>query len=151
VKSLLACMAALALSTAAIADATTGRTFSVSEAKRAFYAQTGMRLVTFRDASTPDATSLRTRPYDTKRFGTFQLFVLNPRKLEHMRRVFTHGVKRDRHGIHWVPDQAGGFIAVTVYQRNLLVAWFPPGGSRGIDSSWTRLDGVVRRIAPRAY
>jgi hypothetical protein len=38
-----------------------------------------------------------------------------------------------------------------VYQRNLLVAWFPPGGPRGIDSSWTRLDRVVRRIAPRAY
>jgi hypothetical protein len=151
VKSLLACIGALVLPTTAIVDATTGRTFSVSEAKRAFYAQTGMRLVTFRDASTPDATSLRTRPYDTKRLGTFQLFVLNPRKLERMRRVFTHGVKRDRHGVHWVPDRAGGFIAVTVYQRNLLVAWFPPGGSRGIDSSWTRLDRVVRRIAPRAY
>jgi hypothetical protein len=145
----LACIAALLLSTTAIADAATGRTFSVPDAKRAFYAQAGVRLVTFRAASTPDATSLRTRPY-TKRFGTFQLFVLNPRKLERMRRVFTHGVKRDRHGIHWVPDQAGGFIAVTVYQRNLLVAWFPPGGSRGIDSSWTRLDRVVRRIAPRA-
>jgi hypothetical protein len=146
----LACIAALVLSTTAVADAATGRTFSVPEARRAFYAHAGMRLVTFRAASTPDATSLRTRPYDTRRFGTFQLFVLNPRKLERMRRVFTHGVKRDRRGIHWVPDQAGGFIAVTVYQRNLLVAWFPPGGSRGIDSSWTRLDRIVRRIAPRA-
>ena len=51
------------------------RTFSVPQAKSAFYAQTGMRLVDFRAASTPDAASLRTSPYRTRRFGTFQLFV----------------------------------------------------------------------------
>ncbi|HEV2711827.1 MAG TPA: hypothetical protein VGU26_01930, partial [Gaiellaceae bacterium] len=53
------------------AGATSERTFSVAEAKRAFYEQTGMRLVTFRSASTPDAVSLRTSPYRTRRFGTF--------------------------------------------------------------------------------
>jgi hypothetical protein len=121
----------------------------VPEAKGAFYAQTGMRLVNFRAASTPDAVSLRTRPYRTARFGTFQLFVLNPRKLERMRRVFTHRVKKDRNGVHWVPDRAGGWIAVTVYDRNLLVAWFPPHGSRGVDASWTRLHRAVVRIAPQ--
>jgi hypothetical protein len=124
-------------------------TFSVPEAKSAFLRATGVRLVQFRAASTPDATSLRTRPYRTNRFGTFQLFVLNPRKLGQMRRVFTHGVRQDARGIHWVSDRAGGWIAVTVYARNLLVAWFPPHGSRGIDASWTRLDRAVRRIAPR--
>jgi hypothetical protein len=132
-----------------VVEAGTARTFSVAEAKSAFRAQTGLRLVNFRAASTPDATSLRTRPYKTLRFGTFQLFVLNPRKLERMRRVFTHGVKQDRSGIHWVPDRAGGWIAVTVYARNLLVAWFPPHGSREIDASWTRLDRTVVRFAPR--
>jgi hypothetical protein len=131
------------------AGGTSERTFSVADAKRAFHAETGKRLVIFRAASTADAVSLRTTPYRTERFGIFQLFVLNPLKLERMRRVFTHGVKRDRFGIHWVPDRTGGWIAVTVYDRNLLVAWFPPHGSRGIDASWRRLHRSVVRFAPR--
>jgi len=144
-----AVLAVFAAATVAGAEANAARTFSVADAKRAFRAQTGLRLVNFRAASTPDATSLRTRPYTTSRFGTFQLFVLNPRKLQRMRRVFTHGVAPDRRGIRWVADQAGGWIAVTLYARNLLVAWFPPHGSRGIDRSWTRLDRTVLRFAPR--
>jgi len=144
--ALLAVVAVLAL--AGAADAGPLRTFSVPQAKSAFRTQTGMRLVDFRAASTPDAKSLQTRPARTARFGIFQLFVLNPRKLQQMRRVFTHGVKPDGRGISWVPDRAGGWIAVTVYDRNLLVAWFPPGGSQGVDASWTRLHRAVRAFAP---
>jgi hypothetical protein len=146
---LVACFVAAFLS-APLAGSATTRTFSVPQAKTAFYAQTGVRLVNFRAASTPDATSLRTSPYRTHRFGTFQLFVLNARKLERMRRVFTHGVAPDRRGIHWVSDRAGGWIAVTVHERNVLLAWFAPDGSRGIDPSWARLDRAVLRFAPRA-
>jgi hypothetical protein len=141
-------VAVLLAAIASSAGASSLRTFSVPQAKAAFRAETGMRLVDFRAASTPDAKSLRTSPERTARFGTFQLFVLNPRKLQRMRRVFTHGVKPDRRGISWVPDRAGGWIAVTVYDRNLLVAWFPPGGSRGVDASWSRLHGAVRGFAP---
>ena len=130
------------------ADAGSLRTFSVPQAKSAFRAQTGLRLVDFRAASTPDAKSLQTKPARTARFGIFQLFVLNPRKLRQMRRTFTHGVKPDRRGISWVPDRAGGWIAVTVYDRNLLVAWFPPGGSKGVDATWSRLHSAVRAFAP---
>ena len=137
------------VSVTAAAEAQPARTFNVPQTKHAFHAQTGVRLVNFRSASTPDAASLRTSPYRTSRFGTFQLFVLNPSKLQRMRRVFTHGVKPDRRGIHWVSDRAGGWIAVTVYARNLLVAWFPPHGSKGVDSSWARLDRAVVRFAPR--
>jgi hypothetical protein len=146
----LALLAVVLASIGGAADASTSRIFSVPDAKSAFRGATGVRLVNYPSASTPDARSLRTSPYRTKRFGTFQLFVLNPRKLERMRRVFTHGVNRDRNGIHWVPDQAGGWIAVTVYHRNLLLAWFPPHGSRGIDASWTRVHRAVLRFAPRA-
>jgi hypothetical protein len=143
-------LAVLLAAVAGFADASSVRTFSVVQAKTAFHAQTGVRLIPFRAASTTDAKSLRTSPERTSRFGTFQLFVLNPRKLTRMRRVFTHGVTPDQRRIHWVPDRAGGWIAVTVYERNLLVAWFPPGGSRGIDASWSRLDRAVRVFAPRA-
>jgi hypothetical protein len=134
---------------AGVAQAAPARSFTVPDAKSAFRAATGVHLVTFRAASTPDAKSLRTSPYRTDRFGTFQLFVLNPRKLAQMRRTFTHRVKPDRRGIHWVPDRTGGWIAVTVYHRNLLTAWFPPHGSRDVDSSWTRLHRAVVRFAPR--
>ena len=116
----------------------------------AFRAATGRQLVDYKAASTPDAASLRTNPYRTARFGTFQVFVLNPKKVERMRRVFTHGVRPDARGIHWVPDRTGGWIGVTVFRRNLLIAWFPPGGSKGVDASWTRLDRAMRRVAPRA-
>jgi hypothetical protein len=75
--------------------------------------------------------------------------VLNPKKLAHMRRVFTHGVRQDRLGIHWVPDRAGGWIAVTVFERNLVLAWFPPAGSRGVDAAWRRLHRAMARVAPR--
>jgi hypothetical protein len=145
-----ALLVACLVSMTAAAEAQPSRTFTVTQAKNAFHAQTGVRLVNFRAASTSDAASLRTSPYRTSRFGTFQLFVLNPSKLQRMRRVFTHGVKPDRRGIHWVSDRAGGWIAVTVYARNLLVAWFPPQGSKGVDSSWARVDRAVVRFAPRA-
>jgi hypothetical protein len=134
---------------AGTAQAAPTRDFTVADAKTAFRSATGMRLVNFPAASTPDARSLRTHPYRTARFGTFQLFVLNPTKLARMRRTFTHGVRPDSRGIHWVPDRIGGWIAVTVYRRNLLTAWFPPHGSRDIDASWTRLDRAVVRFAPK--
>jgi hypothetical protein len=141
--------AAIFVLLAGVAHAAPTRIFGVTEAKSAFRSATGVRLVDFRAASTPDARSLRTRPYSTARFGTFQLFVLNPRKLARMRRTFTHGVSPDRRGIRWVPDRTGGWIAVTVYHRNLLTAWFPPHGSRDIDAGWTRLDRAVVRFAPK--
>jgi hypothetical protein len=140
---------AVAIAALALAQPAAARDFTVAQAKREFQAATGRRLVDYREASTPDAASLRTSPYTTARFGTFQLFVLNPKKLVRMRRVFTHGVRPDGRGIHWVPDRAGGSIAVTVFSRNLLIAWFPPGGTKGIDAGWTRLDRAMRRIAPR--
>lgn len=140
--------AAFMASVVGVAAAQPARTFSVVQAKSAFHAETRLRLVTFRAASTPDVTSLRTRPYRTSRFGTFQLFVLDPGKVGRMRRVFTHGVAPDANGIHWVPDQAGGWIAVTVHDRNLVLAWFPPHGSRDIDPSWRRLNRTVLRFAP---
>jgi hypothetical protein len=139
----------LAISAPGLAQSKPARTFSVPQAKTAFRAASGLRLVNFRAASTPDAISLQTSPARTRRFGSFQLFVLNPRKLERMRRVFTHGVRPDRRGIHWVPDRAGGRIAVTLFARNLLVAWFPPQGAIDADQSWARLDRVMLRVAPR--
>lgn len=125
------------------------RTFSVPEAKTAFQAETGLQLVNFRAASTPEVTSLRTRPYQTPRFGNFQLFVLRPGKVKRMRRVFTNGVQPDSRGIHWVPDRMGGWIAVTLYDRNLVLAWFPRYPSRATDMSWVRLTRAVERLAPR--
>jgi hypothetical protein len=150
VQSVIVSIAAL---TAALTGFTTNerpaRTFSVAQAKAEFRVETGLRLVNFRAASTPEVTSLRTKPYQTSRFGNFQLFVLQPRTINRMRRVFTSGVVADRRGIHWVPDRMGGWIAVTLFDRNLVLAWFPPYPSRSTDASWTRLNSAVRHFAPQ--
>jgi hypothetical protein len=125
------------------------RTFAVPQAQAAFRAKTGLGLVRFREASTAEVTSLRTRPYDTKRFGTFQLFVVRPNRVKRMRRVFTNGVDADARGIYWVPDRTGGWIAVTLFDRNLILAWFPPYRARATDRSWFRLNRAVRSLAPQ--
>lgn len=148
-KVRVAVLAAVMVSVAGVAEAQPSRNFSVAQAKRSFHAQSGLRLFNFREASTSEVTSLRTRPYRTLRFGTFQLFVLDPRKVKRLRRVFTHGVAPDARGVHWVPDRLGGWIAVTVHEKNLVLAWFPPHGSRGLDPSWERLSRTVLRFAPR--
>jgi hypothetical protein len=148
-----AVIVSIAALTAVLGGSTTeqrsARTFSVALAKAEFRAETGLPLVNFRAASTPEVTSLRTRPYRTPRFGNFQLFVLRPGRIERMRRVFTNGVAPDGRGVHWVPDRAGGWIAVTLFDRNLVLAWFPPYPSRATDRSWTRLNRAVGRIAPQ--
>jgi hypothetical protein len=130
-------------------DERPARTFSVPQAKTEFRAETGLRLVNFRAASTPEVTSLRTAPYQTPRFGNFQLFVLHRGKVKRMRRVFTNGVSPDSRGIHWVPDRMGGWIAVTLFERNLVLAWFPPYPSRDTDRSWLRLTRAVKKLAPQ--
>ena len=123
------------------------RTFTVTETQRSFRAATGLRLVRFRAASTPDVTSLRTAPHRTRRFGNFQLFVLRPGSVQRMRRVFTNGVDPDADGVYWVPDRAGGWIAVQLFERNLVLAWFPSFG-RDTDASFRRLSATLHRLAP---
>jgi len=138
-------VAALAL----VASGGRGHDFTVSEAQHAFRSHTGLALVRFTDASTPEVTSLRTRPHNTRRFGEFQLFVLKPSRVEHLRSVFTHGTRPDGRGVHWVSDQAGGWIAVTLHRRNLILAWFPPSPSRYTDEKWKRLQRAVGSFATR--
>ena len=138
-----------ALAAASLAVAAASHNFTVGEARQAFRERTGMPLVKFVAASTPDVTSLRTRPHDSARFGEFQLFVLRPSKVVRLHRVFTHGTPADGRGIHWVPDQAGGWIAVTLHSRNLVLAWFPPSPSHEVDARWRRLRRAVACFAPQ--
>jgi hypothetical protein len=138
-----------ALVGASLALIAAGHNFTVGEAQQAFRARTGMPLVRFAAASTRDVTSLRTRPHDSARFGEFQLFVLRAAKVRSLRRVFTHGTAADGRGIHWVPDQAGGWIAVTLHSRNLVLAWFPPSPSHEVDGRWRRLRRAVAAFAPQ--
>jgi hypothetical protein len=148
--------ALIALAVAVIAGALGGaplpgppaRTFTVAQAQARFRAETGLTLVRFGDASTRDVTSLRTRPHATKRFGEFQLFVVRPGAVQRMQRVFTHGVNPGPDGVYWVPDQAGGWIAVKLLQRNLILAWFPPYPTRDLDGRFRRLTGAVHAFAP---
>jgi hypothetical protein len=124
------------------------RTFTVADAREAFKAQTGLRLVRFDDASTAEVTSLRTAPPRTTRFGDFQLFVLRPKSIERMRRVFTHGVNADPGGVYWVPDGTDGWIAVKLLERNLVLAWFPRYPTRELDARFDRLSAAIDALAP---
>jgi hypothetical protein len=44
--------------------------------------------------------------------------------------------------------EPGGWIAVTLYRRNLVLAWFAPAPSRITDARWTRLHRAVAAFAP---
>jgi hypothetical protein len=136
----------LALAAAGIAGAFSTPTYSVEQVKKTFRNRNGVALVRFAAASTPEVTSLRTRPHRTARFGEFQLFVFRPSAALKLRRTFTQGVRPDRRRIYWVPDQAGGEIAVTLYGRNLCVGWFPPAGAHFVDARWERLQAAVKKI-----
>jgi hypothetical protein len=135
------------IETLAAAALLLGRDFTVPGAQHAFRQSTGVSLVRFAAASTAEVTSLRTRPHNTPRFGEFQLFVLKPARVQHLRRVFTHGIGADANGVHWVPDQAGGWIAVTLFRRNLVLAWFAPSPSHSTDARWLRLQRAVSAFA----
>ena len=123
-------------------------TFTVPQLKAAFRTETGLRLVPFRDGSTDEVQSLRTAPHKTVRFGDFQLFVLRPDRIQHLRRVFTHGSNAER-GVYWVPDGADGWIAVRLLEKNLVLAWFPPYPSQALDDRFDRLTTALHGIAPQ--
>ena len=91
-----------------------GHDFTVPEAQRAFRSQRGLPLVQFLPASTREVTSLRTRPHNTGRFGEFQLFVFEPLRVQHWG-ASSRTERAQTTGVHWVPDQAGGWIAVTSF------------------------------------
>jgi hypothetical protein len=38
---------------------------------------------------------------------------------------------------------------VTLFERNLVLAWFPPYPSRDTDRSWLRLTRAVKKLAPQ--
>jgi len=135
---------------AVVALAAAPHTFGVKEVQQAFKRETGLPLARFAAASTRDVTSLRTRPHETSRFGEFQLFVLRASRVARLQRVFTHDKAPDRRGIYWVPDQAGGWIAVTLFERNLVVAWFPSSRGRRVDVGWIRLQRAVASFARRS-
>jgi hypothetical protein len=147
VLAALACAAFLVAGAPAGALPPPGHVFSVREVKAQFRSKAGMRLVTFAAASTPEVTSLRTQPHATPRFGDFQLFVLHGRGIARLRRLFTHHTLPDRRGVYWVPDRTGGWIAVNLYDRNLVLAWFPSYPSRDLDARWLRLRRAIATFA----
>jgi hypothetical protein len=123
-----------------------GPTYTVSGVQSGFKARTGVPLVRLASASTPDVTTLVTRPLLTPRFGHFELYVLRPRTARATLRALLGTTRTDARGIYWTRDQQGGFVATTVFGSNLVVNWFPPRGRKHMDARWQRLQAVVRRL-----
>ncbi len=67
-----------------------------------------------------------------------------------MRRVFTHGTSPVG-GIYWVPDGADGWIAVSLLEKNLVLAWFSPYASQSVDPRFERLSKALGGIAPEVH
>jgi hypothetical protein len=130
----------------AVALVLAGPPFTTAQVQRSFRAQTGIPLVRVASASTPDVTTLTTRPQVTARFGHFELYVLRPATAQATLRALLGSTRPNARGIYWGRDQQGGWIPYTVRQPNLAVGWFPPGGKKRVDSRWERLQAVVRRL-----
>jgi hypothetical protein len=124
-------------------------TYTVGQVQRSFRSQTGVKLVKVETGTTLDLTTLTTKPARTAKFGSFELYVLRPATASRTRRAILAGAKRNSRGIYWTRDQQGGWVATTVFGKNLVCAWFPRGsngGSKRVNSQWRRLQSVLRRI-----
>jgi hypothetical protein len=120
--------------------------YTVAGVQAAFRAQTAVPLVRVPSATTPQLTTLGTRPMVTKRFGSFELYVIRPRFAGATIRALVGRDRPDARGIYWEPDQNVGVTAISVLAPNLVVNWFPPGGKHRVNASWTRLNAAVRRL-----
>ena len=136
-------MRALAVAAALSAAVTT---YTVAQVQRSFRVQTGIRLVKVASASGPDVTTLTTKPGRTARFGRFEVYVLRPSTAGRTLRAILGGTKPNAQGIYWTRDQNGGWVATTVFGKNLVCGWFPPHGAKRVDAQWSRLQRALRRI-----
>jgi hypothetical protein len=82
----------------------------------------------------------------TKRFGSFELYLIKPRFARTTIRALVGNDRPDARGVYWEPDQNVGVTAISVFRPNLVLNWFPPGGKHRLNASWRRLDTVLRRL-----
>jgi hypothetical protein len=120
--------------------------YTVPGVQAAFRARTAVPLVRVPSATTAQLTTLGTRPMATKRFGSFELYVIRPRFARATIRALVGRDRPDARGIYWAPDQNIGVTAISVLAPNLVLNWFPPGGKHSVNASWTRLNAAIRRL-----
>ena len=120
--------------------------YTVPGVQAAFRAETRIPLVKVPSATTSQLTTLGTRPMATKRFGSFELYVIRPRFARATIRALLGSDRPDARGIYWEPDQNAGVTAISVFAPNLVVNWFPPGGRHRVNAAWARLAAAVRRL-----
>jgi hypothetical protein len=121
--------------------------YTVPNVQAAFGAATGIRLFRVASATTDRLTTLGTRPMLTKRFGSFELYVIKPRFARATIRALVGSDRPDARGIYWEPDQNIGVTAISVFRPNLVLNWFPPHGKHRLTPAWTRLRAAVARVA----
>ena len=126
--------------------AATPAPFTLTAVRSAFQAETGVRLYPVASATTDQLTTLGTRPMLTKRFGSFELYVIKPRFARATIRALVRNDRPDARGIYWEPDQNTGVTAISVFRPNLVVNWFPPRGKHRLTPAWMRLQAAVRGL-----
>jgi hypothetical protein len=120
--------------------------YTLPAVQAGFRAATGVRLVRIASATTDRLTTLGTRPTLTRRFGSFELYVIRPSFARSTIHALVGSDRPDARGIYWEPDQNAGVTAVTLFRPNLVANWFPPGGKHRLTPAWTRLQSALRRL-----
>ena len=120
--------------------------YSAKTVQQRFHAVTGTSLAVVGSATTPDVTTLGPGAASERRFGRFELYVLRPATMARTRRAILQGARADAQGVYWVPDQAGGIVAMKVYGPNLVLGWFPKSGLRRLDARFLLLDRALRGL-----
>jgi hypothetical protein len=126
--------------------ASTPPPYTVGAVEAGFRTETGLRLFRVDSATTDQLTTLGTRPMLTKRFGSFELYVIKPRFARATIRALVGNDRPDARGVYWESDQNVGVTAISVFRPNLVANWFPPRGKHRLNASWRRLDAVLRRL-----
>lgn len=93
-------------------------------------------------------TTILTLPYELRElYGGFELYLFHGEDREEDLEALLQDAEPDDLGIYWVRDQKGGWLALTRYGANLVLAWFDAPGDRSVNQKWHRLDGLLEELA----
>ncbi|MBA3366029.1 MAG: hypothetical protein H0U03_09640 [Actinobacteria bacterium] len=107
------------------------------------YRRGGVQLSPSGDAK--PGTTILALPFELRElYGGFEIYLFNGknRAVE----ALLEDAKPDDLGIYWVRDQQGGWLALSKYGANLILAWFDAPGNRTVSPKWHRLDTLLEEL-----
>jgi hypothetical protein len=96
---------------------------------------------------------LNVSPKLQRQYGTFNVYVVEPRRLEAVDSLLTNKETRKpleqaAGGLYWELDTlAGSFVAYKRYGANVVLAWWSERKQPVTDARWERLDRLMAELA----